>query len=286
MSLSKNCFYGIALLLIFSIATTVGCKARAQVALDKAKAQIDKLLGELDVKQKEIEIDIKSINDSVEKTRSNKNLVKAKLDQNKVDLTAAEESMNRIAAILKEIGPKLNVEDENTEVEVRGKKFKVSDLKAKAQKWIDDHKDKKAKYTKLKSRQERLNEQATRLEKLQKKGQDAVDKLKEMLADLKEDRQELKEIKETAGDSVGEDTSLLDKVAKAEEGLKDLKVRVNAQKKNELEKLDEAQVKSDLDEFEKELSEFKAAKDVSAEINNMFGSGKDSDDKDSDDKKK
>ena len=75
--------FGLALLL-------VGCGARTEVAKEKILAQVDKLLGEIDVKKKEAQMAVQGMEAGIDKIKMGKIESKMRLTQVTESLTAVE----------------------------------------------------------------------------------------------------------------------------------------------------------------------------------------------------
>ena len=92
---------------VYVATTTTGCGARAQVAGDKVMDKIDKWLGELDVKRKEIANSIDELEDAVDRTHKAKVSAEVRLEE--IDKRAApiKKRIDGIKVYLAEINPHL-----------------------------------------------------------------------------------------------------------------------------------------------------------------------------------
>lgn len=112
------------------LATTSGCGARAEVAKDKVIEKIDKLLGKLDVQQKEVQMQFDELTTDTRKLKDDRIRAQVKLEQINKEKTQLVERLAKIDSGLKKLQPMLKAAQENGEYKEGDKTFTVEQLKA------------------------------------------------------------------------------------------------------------------------------------------------------------
>ena len=108
------------LLTLLVVALAWGCGARVEVAKDKVLKQIDAMLGEIDVKRKDIQLSVNGLKDGIEGMRKAK--IKAKVKQEQMDRQAesVRQQITQVDDVLKKLRPHL---DATTPVQISGKTY-------------------------------------------------------------------------------------------------------------------------------------------------------------------
>ena len=126
------------LLVLLLVGLLVGCGARGEVAKEKLLARIDSLLGEMDVKRKEISLSVTALKDGIDGLRRAKIKAQVKQDQIKRLGTPLEEKRNSIDTTLIQLRDYLA---SGEAVEIGGKTYSPSELTAMADKVLAARKE-------------------------------------------------------------------------------------------------------------------------------------------------
>lgn len=120
-------------LLILAVMT--GCEARTQVAADKIKKRIDKMLGELDVKRKQIDNEVKSLENSLAEVKEKRISAKVQLEQYEEKKSEIQSKIDDVKQGMSVIRPHL---DASEPVEINGKMWEPAEIVKASNTLADD----------------------------------------------------------------------------------------------------------------------------------------------------
>jgi chromosome segregation ATPase len=139
----RNLFIGLILIGGLGTALWFGCNgtaARVGVAKDNVIKQIDKVLGELNVKRKEVQIAFDKIEDAYHGLREKRIEAKILNDRFAKDTIELEKSHDVLRDNLEKLKPLLEEAQASGKVERNGKEVSIGELKALATKTINEMK--------------------------------------------------------------------------------------------------------------------------------------------------
>jgi len=205
---------------------TVGCEATSQVAREKALAQIDSLLGTIDVKRKEIELSVGALKDGLAGLWKAKITAQVKLDQ--LDRTArpVEERLTTIDDTLKTLRGHLK---SGLAVEIAGRRYSQDDLKVMAQQVIAEGKVAAEKLSVLWDSQARLKKVVATLDRKQQEYEQKLSAIENRVAVIDASRIALTAMKDAAEAMGGGDQGLARSVEKLDEKVSDLYAEVQTE---------------------------------------------------------
>jgi hypothetical protein len=209
---------------LLSVVGFIGCgDARSEVAKDKLLAQVDKVLGEIDVKKKSAEIGVRKMESGLDV------LKKAKIDA-KVRLVKVNESVSeleeRSSQADKALGRLRDLLKDEKDAEINGKTFTVPELKAMAEKTIASRKRVGTELEGLKAHQKRLGGIAAQLEQRESDGREKIRTLKQHLEEIDAKAVALKSMQEASG--LSEKTESMD-FGKVEKQVQDLSTKIDVE---------------------------------------------------------
>jgi len=182
--------------LVFGLAfLLVGCGARTEVAKEKILAQVDKLLGEIDVKKKEAQMAVQGMEDGIDKLKMGKIESKMRLTQVTESFSAIE---GKIAQADKALGRLRDHLKDGKETVINQKKYSPSELKDMADKIIAARKKLSTEAEGLKSTQKRLDSIVTVMEQREQEGRERLSKIKQNLDEIDAKAVALKSMQEAA----------------------------------------------------------------------------------------
>jgi len=242
----------------------LGCgDARTEVAKDKVLAQVDRLLGEIDVKKKEVEIGVHKMDEALDTLRKGK--IDAKVRLAKTDeriaeleqkLTLADSALGRLRDYLQQDG----------DVEINGKAFTVPQLKEMADKAISARKKLDREAEGLKASQKRLQEVVRILESREAEGSERLATLKLNLSEIDSKAVALKSMQEAA--SLTGDSGKID-FDGIEKQVRDLSTKIDVELAFQDEK--SQSLVSNEQRLETIIKETSTASDTLTEIDHLLG---------------
>lgn len=254
----------IAVLLLL---TFVGCGPRTEVAIEKAQAKIDALLGSMDVKRKEIEIAMRGLDDAI--TGIKKAKIKAQVKQEQID-RKAEPTNQRIAqadATLMRLRPLLEAGEP---AEIAGKTYTADELKEMASKVLAARKaatDEVAGFDKSKAMLARV---VTTLDRKLTEYESTRVRLESQLAEIDANTLALKAMQDASA-AMGDSEATFDaNLAALEDKIADLTADVQVELAIEDDKWQEEEV-AKIDAVDQFIAETQEPSDPLAEIQALFG---------------
>jgi chromosome segregation ATPase len=216
----------VATCLAMAILLTAGCEARTQVAKQKALAQIDSLLGTIDVKRKEIELSVDALKDGLGGLRKAKITAQVKLDQLDRKAKPVEERLSTIDGTLKTLRDHLK---SGTVVEIAGRSYSPDELKVMAQQVIAERKGAAEQLNGLRDSQVRLKKVVSTLERKQQDYEQKLSAIENRVAVIDASRIALTALKEAGEAMDGGDQGLARSVEKLEQKVTDLYAEVETE---------------------------------------------------------
>jgi len=143
---------------------TAGCDARTQVAKEKALQKIDSLLGNIDVKRKEIELSVEALKEGLAGLRKAKITAQVKLDQLDRKAQPIVERLATVDDTLKRLRDHLK---SGTAIEIAGRTYSQEELKSMATQVIAERKGAAEQRSVLRDAQARLRKVVATLERKQ-----------------------------------------------------------------------------------------------------------------------
>lgn len=214
-------FLSCALLILAS-----GCEARIEVAKDKVLSKIDNILGELEVKQKEIELGMQGFSKGIESIRRAKILTKVKAEQIGRRVNETETTIARIDKSLRILRPHLDATDS---VDIAGKTYTIQQIKNTADEIIERRKRLSKNLNEFREVQNTLSSMSETLANRQKRYQGRLETLETRLSEIDIKRVATRAMKE-ASVSVGSgDQSFLNAVEQLEAKVDDLFAEVEVE---------------------------------------------------------
>ncbi|MDG1810036.1 MAG: hypothetical protein P8J91_11990 [Pirellulaceae bacterium] len=218
---------------IYVATTTTGCGARAQVAGDKVLDKIDKWLGELDVKRKEIENSVQSLEEAVENNHKAKINAEVRLDDMDRRMQPIQKRVDGIKVYLAEINPHLS----STEaVEINGKTMSPEEIKARANEFLEAYEMNNQELGALQATKETYKRAFDLLNKEYQISTQQMATLKKKLEEIDIKKTALDDMK-TAQTVLGKSGSISDKFNDLEVEINDLFIEVETEMRVESEKV-------------------------------------------------
>lgn len=224
-----------------ALATYIGCdgvKDRVGVAADKAVEKIDKLLGDINVKEKaltramgEAKAQTASMKDKLYEAKSRVKLYgekKETLSKSKAEL------LNQV----KQIAPLLKSSDGATEVELNGNKVSVAALDALAKKAVNQIAEIKGQLQKNEQLYTAWAKNLDVLTKNVKVSEEQLEKFENQMSQIRAKKEALDGMKQAAS-ITGPEISISDKFDKMTGDIEELLVKVDAEFDAEMDKVDE-----------------------------------------------
>jgi len=248
----------------------VGCGPRSEVAIEKAQAKIDALLGSMDVKRKEIEIAMRGLDDAI--TGIKKAKIKAQVKQDQID-RKAEPTNQRIAqadATLMRLRPLLEAGEP---AEIAGKTYTADELKEMASKVLAARKaatDEIAGFDKSKAMLARV---VTTLDSKLTEYESTKVRLESQLAEIDANTLALKAMQDASAAMGNSDATFDANLAALEDKIADLTADVQVELAIEDDKWQQDEV-AQIDAVDQFINDTQPTTDPLAEIQALFGGSK------------
>lgn len=183
----------------------VGCTPRLEVARDQVLAQVDSLLGEIEVKRKETGLGLQKAESVLDRLTRGRIEVQVSLSQISRDLNLTEDELVETDKKLARLRTLL-VQDQP--VEIAGSTFTPAQLRGITSRAISARKSLVDRAETLRSTKNRLASVASLLECREQNGQDRLDSLRSLLVQVDAKRAALKAVQEAAW--IAQDVGALD----------------------------------------------------------------------------
>ena len=239
--------------------------ARVEVAKDKILAQVDSLLGEIDVKQKAVELAIKNLDGGIDKLKKGK--IEARVRVVKVGDQVTELDQ-KIAEADKALGRLRDYLKEEKDVEISGKTFTPAQLKEMADKTLSARKSLSTQVEALRQSKVRMENVASSLEVREKESAQKIAVLKRQLEEIEAKAVALKSIQEASRIS-GTDTSV--DFASVEKDVRNLSTKVDVELAYHDEKWKDTAAANDKAVLESVINDTSTSGDTLSEIEKILG---------------
>ncbi len=266
---------GVLLLGVVGIAV-VGCGPRAEVAKDKIIAQIDKVLGELDVKRKKIEINQQKLVGELADLREKRIGTQVRLEQLQKKKDASVKSLDKIKTDIGQlIARGKEVESSETKsITVKGKEYNAEDITRIATELTLRHKTALATVKNFDSSIQALSDSVSFLETAEKKAKEAMSKLNAKISEIDSKKIAVDAVR-SATEIGNSDSSILDRINSLDKEIEDMFVDVETAMRVEQDKLDSMQ--SETSSADALLSVPVDLNSKLDELSNLIGEGADDD---------
>lgn len=252
-----------------------GCGARVEVVKEKVLAQIDSLLGKMDVERKQIEIAMKGLQTGIDGIRKAKIKAKVQRDQVKEETSGIEAQVAKVDGALKVIRPHLDSKDTSeVSIDISGTKYSPAELKNTAEKLIGERKKLGDKLSAVKTVETSLEQTASALEKQQNDYQQKIQKLEAQIGQIDAQSIALKAKREAAAAMAMGDDNLASSVKSLQDKVNSLLAGTTAELQSENEKWNETVVNKEIDNIDATISKFKTTSDTASEIDKILGGKK------------
>lgn len=250
--------------------STGGC-TQAQVASDKVMDRINKWLGELDVKRKDISNQIGKLETDLENVRTKKVSAEVQLKQYQDKIEPAKKSIADIKAALALLQPHIKA---TADVEINGKTWTPAKIQETVNALIADYEGLNRRLGGLEVSVKAFKQSYDLLASQQATADKSMTMLKEKLKEIDIKKEALDAMK-TAQSIVGEGGSISDDFSKLEKDINDLFVDVETGMKVEAEKIAERErdIETSTTNVDSILNELNAVDTTAAKLEEILGTG-------------
>jgi chromosome segregation ATPase len=259
------------LFVIAIIGCSDGVNARLGVVADKALKKFDTMLGDMEVKKKEIDLQIKGLKQGIAGINKAKIKAQVKLEEFSRKIEPLQGKLSEIDATLKKYQTFLV---KNEPVELAGKTFTPEQLKANATKLIAARKQFSEEIAGYDKPMGELQKTATGLDASQKGLEAKLTTLQGLIAQIDTKMaavQALRESKTAMGDG---NASISENVANLEGKVNDLLGDIGSELASEGHLFDETKSIKHIDSIDSIISGAQGSKDTLSEINRILENGK------------
>ncbi len=226
---------------VIGLVVFYGCGPRGAVAKDKIVAQIDKLLGELDVKKKKIEQDYAALRTDMEDVREKRINTEVRLEQLNLKKTNAEAKVAEIKGKMESLQALLTQAKDSGSVEKNGKSWTADELNQAAQELIGAYNSAKTELeTNLKTSIDAMSRALDFLKKQETAGKDMITQIETKMQEIDSRKVAMDAVK-NATDLAGNETSITEKYASLSKEIEGLFVDVETAMRKEEENLRDLQ---------------------------------------------
>lgn len=232
---------GALALLIVGGVVIVGCGPRGEVAQDKILEQIDKVLGELNVKQKSIEMQYDKLRDMLEKVRLQRIETGVRLERITAEKEAKESELAEIEGNLQRLRPLIaQARDSESGVFVNdnGVEFSLDELTRRAKSLMDQHGDiTRVLENRIASQFKVLTDSNTMMVNQESVTKEQLDALKDKIEEIDEKKKSVEALRATS--EIAGTTSINDELAALNEQVDEMLIDLDVATAQEQEKLNE-----------------------------------------------
>jgi chromosome segregation ATPase len=229
---------GLQLLGLVGLMGVIGCGPRAEVAKDKVLAQIDKVLGELNVKEKQIDSKRRELADEMQVVREKKFNAAVRLELLSKRQEASKQELEKLKQGLARGQPKMKEPQETGKIELNGREVTAEELNRMAGELINRVKSKESEIGSQQTSIDALKRSADFLASQEKAAADMLGKLDLKISEIKDKKIAIDAVK-SASSTVGNDSSINDKISSLSKEIDDMFVDVETAMRVEEAKLDE-----------------------------------------------
>ena len=246
-------------------------RARVSVAKDKALKQIDEMLGELDVKRKEVALSLKSLKDAV--AGMGKARIKSQVKMEQLD-QKAQALRDQIAQADTSLGKLRGYLQANQPVEINGKTYTPDALNRMANQIIEVRKGYVSQIAGLEKSQEALRQVAATMERNQGEYQRKITTLESQLTEIDSQMVAIRTMRDASSAMGDGNAALAENVSQLEDKVADLLAGTRAELSTEGSKWNVEDTNRQIDSAEAFISATQSSGDSLAEIDRILGTGK------------
>ena len=259
------------LVVLVALVFAVGCGARAEVAKEKLLKRIDSMLGEMDVKRKEIGISVTALKDGIDGLRKAKIKAQVKQDQIKRQSAPLDEKLKSVDATLAKLrGWRASFPT----TPLRGKTYSPEELKAMADKVLRARKELVAQVEGFQKSQASLQKVVDSLGRKQGEYQQRLSRLESQIAEIDSKSIALKAMQDASAAMGESDKTLAANIDGLEEKVNDLYADVEASLLSEDEKWNETEATAQIDAVDAFVAATQDSTDTLSEIDKILGTKK------------
>lgn len=220
-----------------------GCGPRAGVARDKLVAQIDRLLGDMEVKRKKIELDYNKLRNDLDGVRERRINTQVRLEQLELKQKNAAAKVAALASQLQELAgvAKQANESESKSVERNGKVWTSEQLNTALKELMDEYNRAKADMeSNLGTAIAAMKRSLDFLQKQESAGKDMMKQIETKLQEIDARKMAMDAVK-SATDLAGNETSITEKYAGLSKDIEGLFTSVETEMRKQEENLKDLQ---------------------------------------------
>ena len=226
-----------------------GAKARLGVAGDKALKKIDDMIGELDIRQKEVQNAFEEVKEMTDNTRAKRIEAEVLLEQKQEKQNALKTREDELKASLREVRTLLSKAKESGSIERDGEPISIEKLTAFAESGVKKLKTVQTELANLKTISGVLANNLKALKKQEDQSVAQLERLSNQLMEINAKKDTLDVMKDSPA-LVGTDESINDKFKELSESVDELMVDIDTAWKLEEIKLDERVAEMDDESFD------------------------------------
>jgi septal ring factor EnvC (AmiA/AmiB activator) len=245
--------------------------ARVSVAKDKALQQIDKMLGELDVKRKEVALSLQSLKAAVAGMGKARIKSQVKMEQLEQKAQASRDQIAQADASLAKLRTYLQA---NQPVEINGKTYTLEALNRMAVQIIDVRKGYASQIAGLEKSQEALRKVALTMERNQQDYQKKINALESQLTEIDSQMVAIRTMREASSAMGDGNATLAENVSQLEDKVADLLAGTRAELSTEGSKWNVEDTDRQIDSAEAFILATQSSGDSLAEIDRILGTSK------------
>ncbi len=259
------------LLLLSLIAVLTGCGARAEVAKEKLLAKVDSMLGEMEVKRKEIGISVTALKDGIDGLRKAKIKAQVKKDQISRQAAPLEERLAALDTTLAKVRDQLA---SGEDAEIGGMSYSADELKVMADKVLTARKELVSQIGGYEQSQASLEKVVDSLDRKQTEYQRRLTSLESQIAEIDSKAIALKAMQDASAAMGESDKTLAANIDGLEDKVNDLYADVESELLSEDEKWNETEATAEIDAVDAFIAATQDSTDTLAEIDRILGAGK------------
>jgi len=258
-------------LLVAAVWWVGGFGARGEVAKEKALKKIDSLLGEMDVKRKEIDHELRSLKNAVTGIKKAKIKAQVKHDQIGRQTDPLRDQIAQADTTLRKLRDYLQAGEP---VEIAGKTYSPDDLKKMASDVIEARKGQGQQIAGLERSQAELQKVITGLDRKQRAIESRISGMESQIAQIDAQADALTAMKDASATLGDSDATLEENVAVLDDKVNDLFADVQVEMAIESEEWDVATAESEINSVDAFISATQGPGDTVSEIDRILGEGK------------
>jgi len=244
-----------------------GCGARTEVAKEKALSKIDSLLGNMDVKRKQVELSVRALKEGIGGFQKAKIKAQVKHDQLERVIDPINEQITNVDQSLRQLRNCL-ASDES--VEIAGKTYTPQEVQRMARRVLEQRQGFAAQQTDLKRSQASLRKVVSTLDQKRVEYVQRLCRLESQVAEIDSKTIALKAMKD-ASDAMGEsEASLSGNVEQLEGNVNQLFADVESELLAEGERWDESSTQDEIDCVDAVIKATQNPTDTIAEIDEVL----------------